>query len=89
MSKIFVFLIFIIFLPVYSFAGVYCGSHLIQEGDSSYSVKQYCGKPLSQDKVSGDAQTYREQWVYHINGYRVIITMWDNKVVVINEERLE
>ena len=85
---IFLLLIAILLLPSYSFAGFYCGTQLIQLKDSSYSVLEKCGEPLSRIKVSGEAYTLREEWVYHINGYRVIITVWQNQVVEIKEERI-
>jgi len=44
----------------------YCGTHIIEEGDSKVKVEEYCGQPTS--------QSY-DQWVYDRGENKFTITL--------------
>ena len=41
-----------------------CGTHLVRPGDTSFGVFRKCGRPASQQQISGANERFVEQWYY-------------------------
>jgi Protein of unknown function (DUF2845) len=41
-----------------------CGTHLVRPGDTSFEVLKKCGRPASQQQISGANERFVEQWYY-------------------------
>lgn len=41
-----------------------CGTGLVRPGDTSFEVLKKCGRPASQQQISGANERFVEQWYY-------------------------
>ncbi|MGH8480355.1 MAG: DUF2845 domain-containing protein, partial [Gammaproteobacteria bacterium] len=41
-----------------------CGTHVVRPGDTSFEVLRKCGRPASQQQISGANERFVEQWYY-------------------------
>jgi hypothetical protein len=41
-----------------------CGTGLVRTGDTSFEVLKKCGRPASQQQISGANERFVEQWYY-------------------------
>jgi hypothetical protein len=70
-------------------ASLRCDRQFIRVGDAKYQVLEACGEPRFRDRVSGSAQSEREQWVYESewSDFPRLVTFEDGRVKRI--ERLD